>query len=387
MRRPRRHHLHQHAFAQAAIGDAQPLAREGAADRLQDGAAGEHQIGALGADAGVGDAALVAHGEQPLDHTADLAVAHPAAVDAAALVARQFEIDARDRGHRARRAEHVQAVDAAIRGGEAIDVGRDFLDHGRKQFAAHGHAAVALGKRHHADRDRGPGANLRVRRAIARGQRRAEQHQLGGAAADVEQDDALGMRIDQRRAAGGGEPRLGLAVDDFQLDADLGPHAVEEVDAVGRGPAGFGGDQARPGDAAIAHLGAADAQRLDRAHDRGLAQPARGGDALAQPDDARERVDDAEAVAGRARHQKPAVVGAEVERRIGRAGRIPPLRAVLARVPIGRPPPPARPPGAPVWRAVEAGRPDLVVHCMPFPAPKLLARTSSSTVPSSTARR
>ena len=51
------HHLHQHAFAQAAVGDAQPLARKRAADRFEDGAAGEHQVGALGADAGIGDAA------------------------------------------------------------------------------------------------------------------------------------------------------------------------------------------------------------------------------------------------------------------------------------------------------------------------------------------
>ena len=105
------HHLHQHALAQAAVGDAQPLARERAADRFQDGAAGEHQVGALGADAGVGDAVLVAHGEQPLDHAGDLAVAHPAAVDAAALVARQLEIDAGDGRDRARGAEQMQAVD------------------------------------------------------------------------------------------------------------------------------------------------------------------------------------------------------------------------------------------------------------------------------------
>ena len=46
-------------------------------------------------------------------------------------------------------------------------------------------------------------------------------------------------------------------------------------------------------------------------------------EALAQPHDARERVDDAEARAPflrlRARHQQPAIVGAEIERGIGRA--------------------------------------------------------------------
>ena len=39
-----------------------------------------------------------------------------------------------------------------------------------------------------------------------------------------------------------------------------------------------------------------------------------------QPDDARERVDDAKTVCGRPRDQEPAIVGAKVERRIGRFG-------------------------------------------------------------------
>ena len=60
------HHLDQHALAQTAIGNAQPPAGECAADRFQDGAAGEHEIGALGADTGIGDALLVSHGEQAL---------------------------------------------------------------------------------------------------------------------------------------------------------------------------------------------------------------------------------------------------------------------------------------------------------------------------------
>ena len=59
------------------------------------------------ADAGIGDALLVAHREQLLDHAGDLTVAHPAAVDLAAVVALQPEMDAGDRGHGARRAEHV----------------------------------------------------------------------------------------------------------------------------------------------------------------------------------------------------------------------------------------------------------------------------------------
>ena len=45
----------------------------------------------------------------------------------------------------------------------------------------------------------------------------------------------------------------------------------------------------------------------------------RGRHALAEPDDARKRVDDAKTLARRARDQQPAVVGAEIERRVGGA--------------------------------------------------------------------
>ena len=58
-----------------------------------------------------------------------------------------------------------------------------------------------------------------------------------------------------------------------------------------------------------------------RALDRRLADAAGGGDALAEPDDAGEGVDHAEAVAGRTRHQQTAIIGAEIERGIGRARR------------------------------------------------------------------
>ena len=83
------------------------------------------------------------------------------------------------------------------------------------------------------------------------------------------------------------------------------------------------------------------AERLDRARDRRLADAAGRRHPLAEPDDAGERIDDAEAVAGRARDQQPAIVGAEIERGIGRAAVIAAaLRAVVTRIAIGRPPPP-----------------------------------------------
>jgi EmrB/QacA subfamily drug resistance transporter len=49
------HDLGQYALAQAAVGDAQPARRPGAADRLENGAAGENEIGPVRADAWIGD--------------------------------------------------------------------------------------------------------------------------------------------------------------------------------------------------------------------------------------------------------------------------------------------------------------------------------------------
>ena len=85
---------------------------------------------------------------------------------------------------------------------------------------------------------------------------------------------ALGVRIDQRRAAGGRQRRLGFPVDDFELEADLLGNASAEFSAVCRGAASLGRDQPRPRDAAIAHLVAADGERLDRAPDRRVADAA-----------------------------------------------------------------------------------------------------------------
>ena len=71
------HHVAEDPLAQAPIGDAQPLGREMLPNRLQDGAAGEHQIGAFVADAGVGGALGVAHGAQSRDRRVDLRPAKP----------------------------------------------------------------------------------------------------------------------------------------------------------------------------------------------------------------------------------------------------------------------------------------------------------------------
>ena len=69
--------------------------------------------------------------------------------------------------------------------------------------------------------------------------------------------------------------------------------------------------------AAGAHLIAADQERLDGTLDRSLTDPARRCDPLPQANDTGERIDHPKTVGGRARDQEPAIVGAEVERRVG----------------------------------------------------------------------
>ena len=239
---------------------------------------------------------------------------------------------------------------AAVLGGEAIDVDGDLGDHRLEHLAADRDAAVALGQRHDADRDRHPGLDLRMRRTVTGRRERPSR-------TSSDEPPPMSNRITPSAAGStsGVQPVAAsrASVSRSTISSSMPTslrHALEEVEAVAGRAAGFGRDQPRAGDAAVAHLGAADAQRIDRAQDRRLAQPAGAGDALAQPDDARERVDHAEAVAGGARHQQPAVVGAEIERGIGRAGHVQPaLPAAIARrgMPIRRPPAPPGPLRAP----------------------------------------
>src|SRR5204862_85942 len=107
--------------------------------------------------------------------------------------------------------------------------------------------------------------------------------------------------------------------------------------------------------------------------DRGLAEPARRPHALAQPDDARERIDHPKPLARGPGDQQTTIIGAKIERRIGRPGRSmagPALGARMARWPA---PTPRRPSSRlPSVRGVKAGRsPGLVVHSYRPAAPEL----------------
>jgi hypothetical protein len=73
---------------------------------------------------------------------------------------------------------HAIHLRTAVLGDKAIDVDRDLRDHGLVDLAGDGMAAVTFGQRHHADRDRDPGLDLRQRRATPRSARAAEPHQL-----------------------------------------------------------------------------------------------------------------------------------------------------------------------------------------------------------------
>ena len=139
--------------------------------------------------------------------------------------------------------------------------------------------------------------------------------------------------------------------------------------AVLGGAAGLGGDEPGAPYAAGAHLVATDQERLDGAFDRRLADAARRGDPLAEANDARECVDDAESVGGRPRNQEPAVVGAEIERRVGPVGIAVGKRLIIvaadavATHPVWRTARPA-PPGRST--TVEAaGRRSLLTHSIP----------------------
>ena len=283
--------------------------------RIEDGATGQHQIGAFDTDAIVVGALLIIHAEQAVDGGGDARILHPDAVDAAAVVTGEVEMDAGQRRHGARGAEQVHAVEvAAMLGRERRDVAGNLLHHARIGFLRHVAAAVMLRQCHHAERDRHPALDAWLT-WLAAGIA-LDPHQLGRAAADIEQDGATAPGVEQRRAADHRKRRLGLAVDHFEPDAGLGLDAIPKAIGVRGRAAGLGRDQAKAAGLPGLDLVAADRERGNGALDRRFADAAGGGDALAQPDDAGKGIDHAKAVAGRTGDQEPAIIGAEVERRI-----------------------------------------------------------------------
>ena len=228
------HQLREDALAQAPVGDADALGGKAGADRLEDRAAREHQVGALDADAAVGGAIGIAHRAQPPDRGVDFAARQPEPVDRAPVVAGEIEMHAGDRRHGARRAEQMEArAPAQMRdprgeGGERLV---DVADHRREHFRRDVLAAKSLGERDDAEPQRFPGLDL-PRPAVVAAARHPDD--LGGAAADVEQHGAFGLRVGEFAAAGGREIGLGATVDDLEFEADAFAHPVQELAPVRR---------------------------------------------------------------------------------------------------------------------------------------------------------
>src|SRR5436190_5047001 len=108
------HQLEQDALADAAIGNAQPADRPGGADRIEDGAAAQHQVGALAADAGIGGATFDVEPSEMARHQLDLIEGQHAAVDKGADVARQGEMHPGQCRYRAGTAEHLHLAGADL---------------------------------------------------------------------------------------------------------------------------------------------------------------------------------------------------------------------------------------------------------------------------------
>jgi hypothetical protein len=188
-----------------------------------------------------------------------------------------------------------------------LEARRDARDHGGIGSVVDDLAEL-FGQANHPDRERDAVREDRARAGtIQPGEFRA-------AAADVEHQDVPGSVLDQRQAPEQGEPTLLGAVQDLEGEARGALDALQKGRAVVGAPARRGGDATCRADPAPRHDPRADAQRLERALFGSRAQPTGRGDTFAEPDDAREALQDLEARVARTSDQKAAVIGAEIER-------------------------------------------------------------------------
>ena len=200
-------------------------------------------------------------------------------------------------------------------GRERRDVLRDLCDHQRIGLRRDVRAAEMLGQRDDAERDRHPG--LDPRRGVLPVRIALDPDQFGRSAADVEQDGAPPLRVEQRRAADHGQARLRSRGRSLRAGCRSrrppGRESRRHWSPRGR---------LRSRSAAAAWPSCdwiLSRQMLRAAMARSIAaslmQPVAEMPSP-EPDDARERVDHAKAVAGRAGDQQAAIVGAEIERGI-----------------------------------------------------------------------
>ena len=200
----------EHAFAQTSVGDAHPLARPDPEQRLEDGTAGEHEIGPFVTNAWLRHAIGIAHGDQVGRDGAGVACAEPTAVDAGALINRKIEMDTGNGRDRARGAEEVglaacRPFGEAVLGLEGRNTAHHVRDHRLIIRRSHLAAPMPLGKTDHPDRQRRPGGNaiLRVEAVVDGASPRSvkppeiEPDQLRAAAANIEDEHPIAVAIDE----------------------------------------------------------------------------------------------------------------------------------------------------------------------------------------------
>ena len=180
----------------------------------------------------------------------DVGVVHPQPVDAAAVVARQAEMDAGERRDRAGGAEQVEVRarrPPARRPGRSRARRSDTSSTIPSKTA--GVTSTPPWRSASVTTPTGSEsqARMRLHGSAGAGRRAVEPDDLGRAAADVEHD----RPIAPRGSASAAQPVTARCasvapVDDLEVEPELVLHAGEEGGAVVGEPAGLGGDQARP---------------------------------------------------------------------------------------------------------------------------------------------
>ena len=145
------HQGNQDAFAQAAIGHAHPLGRPFPADGFKNGAAGQHQIGAVAADTGMGHPPLEGHIEQDAHDIVHFPALEPEPVDLLPLIALKAEMKPGQGRHRARGADQMHGMGAdhlaqLFPAAELLEMVGNEAHHGLEDFGRDIDAAEALGK-------------------------------------------------------------------------------------------------------------------------------------------------------------------------------------------------------------------------------------------------
>ena len=190
---------------------------------------------------------------------------------------------------------------------------------------------MALREQHDSDRQRHPGADARLAGNIAMA---VEPDEFGRAAADIEQKNAVGIGIGERRAAERGQARFRCAVDDFERKPGLGEDARRNSSPFSASrQASVAIRRARLTPRAAICRGRSSALRRRGEIAFGGQSPA-AAETFAQPHDTQKGVDDAKAVPDRARDEEAAIIGSEVERCVESRLTRRPVRGVRKAAPL-----------------------------------------------------